>query len=61
MRLLLAGLMLVGLAACGELHPDHGDGASAVPTTAGGLGGPQEGSPGNATNLGSDTSTIYSK
>jgi len=61
MRLLLAGLMLVGLAACGEVHPNRSGGVSAVPTTAGGLGGPQEGSPGNATNLGSDTSTIYSK
>ncbi len=61
MRLLLAGFVLVGLAACGEMHPNQSGGVSAVPTTAGGLGGPQEGSPGNATNLGSDTSTIYSK
>jgi len=59
MKPLLAGLLLLGLSGCGELHPSHGTGASDVPVTDGGFGGPQEGSPGNATNLGSDASTIF--
>lgn len=52
MRVLLAGLMLVGLAACGNVHPERGNGAAAVPATSGGLNGPQEGNPGNAHDLG---------
>ena len=61
MKFLLVGLMLVGLAACGGVQPDHGTGVAAAPATAGGLTGPQEGSPGNARNLGSDGSTTLGK
>lgn len=58
MKFLMAGLMLAALAGCGELHPVHNGGASAVPATSGGLTGPQEGSPGNAVNMGSGPTTI---
>lgn len=59
MKPLLAGLLLLGLSGCGEYHASHGTGASDVAATAGGFGGPQEGSPGNATNLGSNASTVF--
>lgn len=58
MRLLPVVAMLLGLAGCEAVHPAHGDGAASIPATSGGLSGAQEGSPGNATNVGSDNSTI---
>ena len=61
MKIVLAGLVLVGLAACGQVHPDHGSAASTTPATQGGGTGPQEGSPGNAQNIGSPGSTTLSK
>ncbi len=61
MKIVLAGLVLVGLAACGQVHPDRGSAASAVPATQGGGTGPLEGSPGNATNVGSPGSTTLQK
>lgn len=57
MKLLLIGFMLVGLAGCADYHAKTGGGPSQVPAEAGGGLGPQEGSPGNATNLGGDGST----
>lgn len=56
--LLLAGVSLLGVAACGEVHPDHGSGAADIPATAGGLAGAAEGSPGNAANIGSNSSIV---
>lgn len=61
MRVWLTGLLLIGLAGCGAVQPDHGSGAAAAPTTAGGLAGPQEGNPNNARNLGTDSSTTIAK
>lgn len=58
MKLLPVVAMLLGLAGCGAVRSDRGGGAAAIPATDGGLSGPQEGSPGNATNVGSDKSTI---
>ena len=56
-KLTLAGLMAFGLAACGAVHPDQGSGAASTPAQSGALAGPQEGSPGNAHNLGTDSTT----
>ena len=60
-RLIVAVLTLAGLTACETAHPDQGSGAAAAPAQAGGLSGPQEGSPGNAHNLGTDSSTTNTK
>ena len=59
MKFLLVGLLLAGLAACGDVHGRTGGGPSQVPATAGaGLGPQGEGNPGNATNPGGDNSKV---
>lgn len=60
-KLTVAGLMVLGLAACGGVHPDRGTGAASTPAQGGGLAGPQEGTPGNARNLGTDATTQQPK
>ena len=50
--------MLLWLAGCGAIRPDHGTGAADIPATDGGLSGAAEGSLGNAANLGSNRSVI---
>ncbi len=52
------GLALTALAACGGVRPQQGSGAARAPAQNGGLAGPQEGSPGNAHNIGTDSGTI---
>ena len=63
MKLFLAGLMLVGIAGCADVHGKTGGGPSQAPATQGsGLGPSGEGNAGNATNPGGDASkTLNSK
>ncbi len=58
--MLLAGLLAFCVVGCGVIHPDHGDGAADIPATQGGFAGAAEGSPGNAMNVGSNSSVVIS-
>ncbi len=59
MKIVLAALILLGVAACSAVQPEHQTGAANVPATQGGGAGPQEGSPLSARNLGSGpTATV---
>ena len=57
LRLVLTWMLLC-VAACGAIRPDHGTGAANIAVTEGGFAGPAEGSPGNAANLGSNRSVV---